>query len=65
VAKYSGIIKTVLSQDKKPMTSFSDEWEYIKCAGKYEDCSGAGTYNGHFISGNDYIVEFKGTITQQ
>ena len=65
VAKYNGIIKTVLSPDGKPMTSFSGEWKYIKCAGIYKECSGEGTYQGHFISENDYIVEFKGTLIQQ
>ena len=65
VAKFSGTIKTVLSKDKKPITSFSGEWKYIKCAGKYEGCSGEGTYKGHFISENAYTVEYKGTITQQ
>ena len=65
VAKYNGIIKTVLSPDGKPMTSFSGEWKYIKCAGIYEGCSGEGTYQGNFISENDYIVEFKGTLIQQ
>ena len=64
VAKYKGMIKTVLSPDKKPMTSFSGEWKYIKCAGKYEGCTGKGTYQGHFISENDYIVEYKGTLIQ-
>ena len=65
VAKYSGIIKTVLSEDKKPITSFSGEWKYIKCAGEYGGCSGEGTYKGHFISENAYTVEYNGTITQQ
>jgi len=65
VAKYKGTIKTVLSPDGKPMTSFSGEWKYIKCAGIYEGCSGEGTYQGNFISENDYIVEFKGTLIQQ
>ena len=64
VAKYSGTIKTVLSKDKKPMTSFSGEWKYIKCVGKYDGCSGEGTYSGHFISENAYTVEYKGIITQ-
>ena len=63
VAKYKGMIKTVLSPDNKPMTSFSGEWQYIKCAGIYEGCTGEGTYQGHFISENDYIVEYKGTLT--
>jgi len=65
VAKYRGTIKTILSEDKKPITSFSGEWKYIKCAGKYEGCSGKGTYKGHFISENAYTVEYNGTITQQ
>lgn len=64
VAKYSGIIKTVLSKDKKPITSFSGKWEYTNCKGEYEGCSGEGTYRGHFISENAYIVEYKGIITQ-
>jgi hypothetical protein len=65
IAKYNGTIKTVLSPDKKPMTSFSGKWKYIKCAGIYEGCTGEGTYQGNFISENDYIVEFKGTLIQQ
>jgi hypothetical protein len=65
VAKFSGTIKTVLSKEKKPITSFSGEWKYIKCAGEYEGCSGEGTYKGHFISEGAYIVEYQGTITLQ
>ena len=64
VAKYNGTIKTVLSPDKKPMTSFSGKWKYVKCAGIYEGCTGEGTYQGHFISENDYIVHYKGTLSQ-
>jgi hypothetical protein len=64
VAKYEGIIKTVLSPEKKPMTSFSGKWKYVKCAGIYEGCTGEGTYQGHFISENDYVVEYKGTLNQ-
>jgi hypothetical protein len=64
VAKYEGTIKTVLSPDKKPMTSFSGKWKYVKCAGIYEGCTGEGTYQGHFISENDYVVEYKGTLSQ-
>ena len=65
VAKYKGTIKTVLSPDGKPLTSFSGEWKYIKCAGIYDGCAGEGTYQGHFIAENDYIVEYKGTLIQQ
>ena len=65
VAKYKGTIKTVLSPEKKPIITFSGEWKYIKCAGIYEGCTGEGTYQGNFISENDYIVEFKGTLIQQ
>ena len=64
VAKFSGTIKTVLSKDNKPMTSFSGEWKYIKCSGEYEGCSGVGTYKGNFIAEGAYIVEYQGTITQ-
>lgn len=64
VAQYKGTIKTVLSADGRPITSFSGTWEYIKCAGIYAGCSGEGTYQGHFISENAYVVEFKGNLSQ-
>lgn len=65
VAKYSGTIKTVLSPEGKPLTSFSDAWKYIKCKGGYEGCVGGGTYQGHFTSENEYSVEYEGTLVQQ
>jgi hypothetical protein len=64
VAKYKGVIKTVLSPDGKPMTSFSGDWDYIKCAGAYEGCTGEGTYQGYFTTENDYVVEYKGTLNK-
>ena len=65
VAKYSGTIKTVLSPEGKPITSFSGAWKYIKCKGVYEGCTGEGTYQGHFTAENEYTVEYKGTLVQQ
>ena len=64
VAQYNGTIKTILSPEKKPITSFSGTWKYVKCKGIYEGCSGEGTYWGHFIAENDYVVEYKGTLSQ-
>ena len=65
VAKYSGTIKTVLSPDGKPLTSFSGAWKYFKCKGVYEGCSGKGTYQGYYAAENEYIVEYQGTLIQQ
>jgi hypothetical protein len=64
VAKYSGTVKTVLSPEGKPLTTFSGEWKYVKCAGKYEGCAGQGIYHGYFTSETESVVQFKGILIQ-
>jgi hypothetical protein len=61
---YSGTVRTVLTPEGKPFTSFSGEWKYVKCAGIYEGCTGQGVYQGYFTSETDSVVEFKGIIIQ-
>jgi hypothetical protein len=63
-ASYSGTVKTVLTPEGKPFTSFSGEWKYVKCAGRYEGCTGQGVYHGYFTSETESVVEFKGIIIQ-
>ena len=62
IVKYKGHVKTVVSPDKKPITSFERVWTYYKCTGIYEGFQGQGTYNGKYISETDYIAEFNGVI---
>jgi len=64
IKKWSGIVKTVLSPEGKPITTFSGEWKYIKCSGEYEGCAGQGVYNGYFTAPETYVVEYKGILVQ-
>jgi hypothetical protein len=64
VAKCSGTVKTALSPEGKPLTSFSGEWKYVKCTGIYEGCTGQGTFQGSFTAENEYVVDFKGILVQ-
>ncbi len=64
VAKCSGTVKTTLSPEGKPLTSFSGEWKYVKCTGMYEGCTGQGTFQGSFTAENEYVVDFKGILVQ-
>jgi hypothetical protein len=64
VAKITGTVKTILSPEGKPLTSMSGEWKYVACSGLYAGCTGLGTYQGNFISQDEYVVEFKGILVQ-
>ncbi len=62
IKKWNGIVKTVLSPEGKPITTFSGEWKYVKCTGKYEGCAGQGVYNGYFTSKDSYAFDYKGIL---
>jgi hypothetical protein len=64
IAKYTGTVKTILSPEGKPLTTFSGEWKYVKCTGAFEGCAGQGVYQGNFLSENELAVEFKGIMVQ-
>jgi len=64
VAKLTGTVKTVLSPDGKPLTSYSGEWKWVKCAGLLEGCAGQGVYQGTVISEKEVQTEYKGILVQ-
>ena len=64
VAKYEGIIKTILTPEGKPYTTFSGVWDYVRCEGKFKGCTGNGVYSGHFESADVVVVDFRGTLAQ-
>jgi hypothetical protein len=59
IAKWSGNVTTVM-KDGNPMTSFKGKWEYVGGTGKFAGVKGKGEYAGHFISANEYVVDWKG-----
>jgi len=64
IVKYKGSVKTVISPENKPLTSFEGTWTYYKCSGIYEGCQGQGEYRGKYISETEYIAEFNGLINK-
>lgn len=60
VTRFFGEISTTLSPDGKPNTTFSGKWDTISGKGQYTGITGNGTYNGYFISENEYVVDWSG-----
>jgi len=64
VSKLTGTVKTVLSPEGKPLTSYSGEWKWVKCTGIFEGCTGQGVYQGTMISEKEVLSEYKGILVQ-
>ncbi|UCE66127.1 MAG: hypothetical protein JSU85_14960 [Candidatus Zixiibacteriota bacterium] len=63
IAKWKGKVKTTMTEEGAPKTTFSGTFEYIKGAGQFKNIKGAGTYEGHFTSSTEYIVGWKAEYT--
>lgn len=61
--RWEGVVATVLSPEKTPLTSFHGTWTKNRGTGRYLGIKGAGTYQGHFTSPTAYVVEWRGEIT--
>ncbi len=59
IAKFSGQITTVMVEGK-PNTTMKGSWSKIRGTGEYEGIKGSGTYDGHFISENEYVIDWNG-----
>lgn len=64
VCKYSGTVRTVLSPEGKPITTYSGEWKWVKCTGALDGCTGQGTYQATGISETEVLLEYRGIIAQ-
>ncbi len=60
VGKWHGEVKTTMTAEGKPSTTFNGTFEYIKGAGQFENIKGGGTYKGQFTSKTEYTVEWEG-----
>lgn len=56
IAKYSGMIKTVLGPDHQPVTTFAGTWTSVKGE------EGHGTYKGQMTGQTSYTVDWEGEI---
>jgi len=63
-SKLTGTVKTVLSPEGKPLTSYTGEWKWVKCTGLFEGCTGQGVYQGTVISEKEVLAEYKGILVQ-
>ena len=61
--RWGGVVATVISPEKTPLTSFHGSWTKTRGTGRYLGIRGAGTYQGHFTSPTAYVVEWRGEIT--
>jgi len=64
VSKLTGTVKTVLSPEGKPLTSYSGEWKWVKCTGLFEGCTGQGVYQGTVIADKEILAEYRGFLAQ-
>ena len=64
ISNTTGTVKTVLSPEGKPLTTYAGEWKWVKCAGLFEGCAGQGVYQGTTLSEKEIMTEYKGTLFQ-
>ncbi|MGM0622241.1 MAG: hypothetical protein ACQETJ_14400 [Bacteroidota bacterium] len=60
VSQWEGTMKTVLSDEGTPITTFEGNMWWTDATGKYKNMHGVATYKGHFTSENTYRVEWEG-----
>jgi hypothetical protein len=63
MGKWKGAVKTTMTEEGTPDVTFKGTWEYIKGAGKYKGITGSGTYEGHFTTMTEFIVNWEGEYT--
>jgi hypothetical protein len=63
IAKWQGEVKTVMTEEGAPNTTFAGTFKYVIGAGQYENIKGGGTYKGEFTSPTEYTVEWEGEYT--
>lgn len=63
VARWSGSVTTTMKRDQ-PQTDFQGSWEYVKGTGAYVAIRGKGTYDGHFLAKDRYLVNWRGSYTK-
>ena len=63
VARWSGSVTTTMKRDQ-PQTDFQGSWEYVKGTGAYAAIRGKGTYDGHFLAKDRYLVNWRGSYTK-
>jgi hypothetical protein len=59
-ARWSGMVTTVLSKEKVPITTFGGQWTKFGGSGRFKGLSGAGIYKGRFTSPTEYTMEWSG-----
>ena len=64
VVKINGRISTTLTAEGQPNTSFSGDWKFKSGTGQYKNIKGSGTYQGHFTSEKEYVVDWNGYYFQ-
>jgi hypothetical protein len=59
--RWEGMVTTVIKQGQ-PLTTFEGTWVKTGGTGKYKGVSGEGSYAGHFIAKDQYVVEWTGEL---
>jgi hypothetical protein len=62
VNRWSGAVKTVLSPQKTPITTFHGTWTMVRGTGRYHGATGSGRYHGKITSEKGYTVEWDGDL---
>jgi len=63
VARWSGSVTSTMKRGQ-PQTGFRGSWEYVKGTGAYTGIRGKGSYDGHFLAKNRYVVNWRGSYTK-
>jgi hypothetical protein len=58
--KWEGNIKTIISEEKTPVTTFEGKYYNYHGSGAFKNIQGKGTFKGKFVSNTIFIVEWEG-----
>jgi hypothetical protein len=61
-AKWDGDVKTTLTKDGQPRTTFNGEWTWSKATGRYAKYTASGKYTGNVPAPDKVYIEWEGQM---
>ena len=61
-AKWDGNVKTTLTKDGQPRTTFNGDWTWTKATGHYAAYTSSGKYTGYAPSPDKVYIEWEGQL---
>src|SRR5215211_845192 len=60
--QWDGNVKTTLTRDGQPRTTFNGDWTWTKATGRYAAYTSSGRYTGYAPSPDKVYIEWEGQL---